>query len=361
MDAFSVFEKGLLPDFAARWAIRSQARRGLRRFRRLPVEKRVAYFELLVKKLKRSPVAVRPDAANAQHYELPPEFFRHVLGKRMKYSCCYWPQGVRDIDGAEEAMLSLTCERAEIENGMGVLDLGCGWGSLALWIAERYPRCSVTAVSNSSLQGDFIRGECARRGLTGVEVVTADVNDFDTARKFDRVVSIEMFEHVKNYEALMARIAGFLEPDGLLFVHVFCHAELAFEYLPRGPNGWMARHFFTGGNMPSRDLLLHFQRDLVLKRTWGVDGIHYARTLRAWLGNFDARRRELLALTARVYGRERARLWANRWRLFFIACEASFGLERGTEYQVAHYLFARRTGRDQPSAERASDRGARSG
>jgi cyclopropane-fatty-acyl-phospholipid synthase len=342
LDLFRLFEKGLLPAFVARAAARSLTRRSLRRYRKLPVEKRVAYRDLLVGRLRRSPVAVRPDMANIQHYELPPEFFRKVLGKRMKYSCCHWPEGVGDLEGAEAAMLRLTCERAGIRDGMEVLDLGCGWGSLALWIAEQYPCCKVLAVSNSTLQGDFIKGECARRGLSGVEVVTADVNEFRTGRRFDRVVSIEMFEHVKNYEALMAGIAGFLKPDGLLFVHVFCHGELAFEYLPRGPNRWMAEHFFTGGNMPSRDLLLHFQRDLLLKRTWGVDGTHYARTLRAWLKNFDSRKKELRELAARVYGPDQARLRLNRWRLFFIVCEANFGFRRGTEYHVAHYLFAKR-------------------
>jgi cyclopropane-fatty-acyl-phospholipid synthase len=337
-----MFEKGVLPDFAARVAIRSQTRRSLRAYRGLTVEKRAAYLELLVRRLRRSPVAARPETANVQHYELPPEFFRRVLGARMKYSCCYWPAGTGDLDRAEEAMLSLTCERAGVEDGMSVLDLGCGWGSLALWIAERHPRCRVTAVSNSSLQGEFIRRERERRGLPGVEVVTADVNEFRAGRRFDRVVSVEMFEHVKNYEALMARIAGFLVPGGRLFVHVFCHAELAFEYLPRGPNRWMAEHFFTGGNMPSRDLLPRFQRDLVLERAWAVDGTHYARTLRAWRANLDANKTEIRALTAGIYGEERARLWVRRWRLFFIACEASFGLRRGTEYHVAHYLFEKR-------------------
>ena len=337
--AFDLFERGLLPAFLMKAFIRRVTAASLRKFRAAPVEKRAAYHAALVRKLKRSPVAVHVDTANVQHYELPPEFFQTVLGKRMKYSCCYWPSGVRALDESEERMLDLTCRRAQVEDGQTILDLGCGWGSLALWIAQRYPKCDVTAVSNSRLQRDYIRKECGRLGISNVEAITADAAEFTTKRRFDRVISIEMFEHIKNYDRLMEKIAGFLVPDGMLFVHIFCHREVAFEYLKQGPNRWMAEHFFTGGNMPSFDLILHFQRDLHLVRSWAVSGTHYRRTLKAWRKKLEANKPALRALFGRIYGLENGRLWYNRWRLFFLVCEVNFGFRGGDEYFVAHYLF----------------------
>jgi cyclopropane-fatty-acyl-phospholipid synthase len=249
---------------------------------------------------------------------------------------------VRTIDEAEEAMLRLTCERARLEDGMEVLDLGCGWGALSLWIAEHYPNCRVVAVSNSQPQIAHIEERCHERGLKNVEGLVADVNHFEVDGRFDRVMSIEMFEHMKNYERLMAKIASFLKPDGMLFVHIFSHREFAFEFRADDPGDWMAQTFFSGGTMPSDDLLLHFQRDVRLVDHWRVPGTHYAKTLRAWLERLDRHQPEVREILAETYGRERETRSLVNWRLFFIACEETWQLRKGREYLVSHYLFERR-------------------
>jgi cyclopropane-fatty-acyl-phospholipid synthase len=249
---------------------------------------------------------------------------------------------VSDLAAADEAMLALTCQRAEMADGMRVLDLGCGWGSLSLWLAEHYPSCRVLAVSNSKPQREFILGRCARLGLDNVEVLTADVNHFAPEQRFDRVLSVEMFEHVRNHELLLARIAAWLEPDGKLFVHHFAHREYAYPYETQGDDDWMGRHFFSGGIMPSDDLLLHFQRDLVVERNWRVNGVHYQKTCEAWLARQDARREALLPILAGVYGAQEADRWFQRWRIFFLACSELFGYGEGNEWWVTHVRMAPR-------------------
>jgi cyclopropane-fatty-acyl-phospholipid synthase len=335
-------ERGRLPDAFIRRGIRMLNRRRLRRERRGGVEVQLARKMQLIAELRDSPVAVATDEANEQHYEVPPAFFQAVLGKRLKYSCCLWTPETPDLDAAEQAALAQIGDRAQLADGQDVLELGCGWGSLTLWMAERYPRSRITAVSNSAPQRQFIEGRLADRGLTNVTVVTADMNDFDAAGRFDRVVSIEMFEHMRNYRELLSRIAGWLKPAGRLFVHIFAHRELAYVFEAGGPADWMGRTFFTGGIMPSDDLLMHFQDDLVIEDRWRLSGEHYRRTAEAWLTNLDGRRDELLPVMRNVYGQTDTALWLQRWRIFFLACAELWGFRGGSEWWVSHYRFRRR-------------------
>ncbi len=331
-------ERGWIPDRLLRLGIRQLLRRRLREAARSDTT-------ALVEQMRSAPVALHTADANEQHYEVPPEFFRWVLGRRLKYSCCLWPDGVDSIDAAEESALSQVCQRAGVADGMEILELGCGWGSLSLWLAEHYPTSRVLAVSNSGAQRRFIEAAAEERGLGNLELVTADMNDFapagaaGPARRFDRVLSVEMFEHMRNYRELLARIASWLRPDGRLFVHVFCHRRHPYLFEDRGPSDWMARHFFTGGLMPSADIFRHFEDDLVTEERWDLNGEHYERTLRAWLANLDRRREPCLRLFEATYGAAGAERWFYRWRLFFLACAELFGYRGGREWYVVHSLL----------------------
>ena len=310
-----------VPEPVLRLGIRANLAARLRRERaRGQVERERFRAELLG-----APIAVVPAKPNEQHYDVPAEFFELVLGPRLKYSSGYWPAGVETLAEAEEAMLALTCERARIEDGQAILDLGCGWGSFTLYAAERFPEARITAVSNSHSQRRWIEAHAP----ANVEVITADVNQLVLERRFDRIVSVEMFEHMRNYEVLMERLAALLDGNGLLFVHLFCHRELAYPY----DDGWMARRFFTGGTMPSADLLPSFDRDLRLVERSLVDGTHYARTAEAWLARLRAHEDEIADRFGRAFLAD--------WRVFFLACAELWGYRGGTEWLVAHYLFAR--------------------
>jgi len=333
-------ERGLLPDAVIRAGIRRLCQRRLEEEKRGGLAAQSARHGELLAGLRQSPMAVQTESANAQHYELPTEFFQLCLGNRLKYSACYYPPGVESLDEAEEAMLRLYGERAELADGQDILELGCGWGSLSLWMAERYPNARITAVSNSRSQGSHIQVQCQRRGLSNVRVITADINTLSLGTKtFDRCVSIEMFEHMRNYERLLALIATWLRPGGKLFVHIFAHRTLMYPFETAGEDNWMGRHFFTGGLMPSADALLWFQRDLTLERRWLLDGTHYERTANAWLGRQDLHRDEVLRVLSEPYGAAGAILWSQRWRMFWMACAELFGCEGGQQWLVAHYRF----------------------
>lgn len=333
-------ESGLLPDALIRLGIRRLlARRLAAETPASPEAANEALYGLL-EAMRAAPIALHTEDANRQHYELPPAFFQTVLGEHLKYSCCLWPEGVSELDAAEAAMLRLSCERAELADGQSVLELGCGWGSLSLWMARQYPASRITAVSNSASQRRFIEARRDAAGLGNLSVITADMRDFDAPGRYDRVVSVEMFEHMRNWEALLARVHDWLTPGGRFFMHVFCHRRLAYLFGTEQGDDWMGRHFFTGGLMPCDELPLHFQRQLRLLRRWRVGGRHYARTCRAWLRRQDAARGKLLPLFEQTYG-PRAGLWFQRWRMFFMACEELFAWRGGGEWYVGHYLFAR--------------------
>lgn len=339
--AIRLSEQGRLPDEVIRTGIRRLLQRRLAEIEAGDSEAQAERIERFVATMDEADIAPLPHLANTQHYEVPPEFFTHVLGPRRKYSCCYWAPGCASLAEAEEAALSITTERAEIDDGQRILELGCGWGSLTLWLAEHYPRSRITAVSNSAPQRGFIEAQAAKAGLTNVEVVTCDMNTFVPATKYDRVVSVEMFEHMRNWRRLLRRVCDGLVPGGKFFMHVFCHRAVPYAFEAAGDDDWMSRHFFSGGMMPSDELPLHFQDALQFIRRWRWDGRHYEKTANAWLANQDRAAFLLRPILEATYGVDDARVWQQRWRIFFMSCAELFGHARGQEWSVSHYLFER--------------------
>jgi cyclopropane-fatty-acyl-phospholipid synthase len=335
-------ERGYVPDPIVRSGIRDRLRKTLADLPMDNCEAAIDHKKAFVAMMDTAPVAEVPDRANEQHYEVPAAFFDTVLGPRRKYSCCWWPKGVKDLAAAEEASLAATAERAGIGNDMDVLELGCGWGSFSLWCAERFPKSRFTAVSNSGSQRDFIMAQAAERGIDNLTVITADMNQFKAPARYDRIVSLEMFEHMRNWRTLFERVHGWLMDGGRFFMHVFCHREHPYPYEDTGPDDWMSHYFFAGGIMPSDDLPLWFQDHLRLVDRWRWDGRHYERTLNAWLARMDAERKRVWPILEDTYGKDQAGIWWQRWRLFFMACAELFGLEKGQEWYVGHYLFERR-------------------
>ena len=330
-------EKRLVPDTLIRTGIRSLLRE---RLAELKVEDR--NVESWRDQLADGPIAVSMDAANDQHYELPATYFQTVLGKHLKYSCGFWEGGQSTLDESETAMLALTCDRAELSEGQQILELGCGWGSLSLFMAERYPGSHITSVSNSQSQRRFILEQARLRGLENLHVLTADINEFQPEGRYDRVVSVEMFEHVRNHAALGRRIRGWLTEEGKLFVHIFTHRSHTYLFEPNGPKDWMSRYFFTGGIMPAADLLPTVMAEsLTEANRWKLNGVNYSRTLEAWLAKQDRNEAEVRSTFKACYGSKDARLWMQRWRMFYMACSELFAYNNGNEWPVTHYLFQR--------------------
>ncbi len=335
-------DQGSVPDAFLRLGIRRLLRQRLRDEYAGGPDQTWERQRALWDRMDRGPVAEQTEAANDQHYEVPPAFFVQALGPRLKYSCGLWGPGVQTLAEAETAMLALTSERAELADGQRILELGCGWGSLTLWMAERYPGARITAVSNSRDQRAFILERAAARGLQNVEVLTADMNDFAPPEPgaYDRVVSVEMFEHMRNHRELMRRVASWLAPGGKLFVHIFTHRELTYLFEAKDDSDWMSREFFSGGVMPSDALLLRHQEHLKLQDHWRVDGTHYAKTSEAWLANQDRHRSAILEVFRAAYG-DAAEVRFHRWRVFFLACAELWGYRGGSEWLVSHYRFVK--------------------
>jgi len=328
----------LIPDSVTRAGIRSLLRERIRLESGSSPEDWKRRKSSFIAAMAQSPLAIHTEAANEQHYEVPTNFYKTVLGHRLKYSSCLWPNGTHDLDAAELAMLDLTVERAGIKNGMDVLELGCGWGSLSLHLAGQFPGSQITAVSNSRTQKEYIDAEAGRRGLSNLTIITEDMNRFAPQGRFDRIVSVEMFEHMRNYALLLQRVAQWLKPDGRLFVHIFVHDRFAYPFETDGNADWMARYFFTGGLMPSFDIFRHFAGDLSIEQEWKVNGRHYEKTLNAWLDRMDAQRTTLFPLFQQTYGKDWKTWWVY-WRIFFMACAELFGYRNGEEWYVGHYLL----------------------
>lgn len=345
MTAFSLdrlLQSGAVPDVIIRMGIRHLLAQKLKIEAEGGIEEQQKRLMAFAKSLKDFPIAIETHSANEQHYEVPAEFYHYALGKYRKYSSCYWLHDTKTLDDAEQNMLKLTAERAGIQAGQQVLDLGCGWGSFSLWAAENYPDCQFTGFSNSHSQREYIEGQCKARGLQNLKIITANICEYDFDTRFDRIVSIEMFEHMKNYQLLFEKVSAWLKPEGQLFVHVFTHKDYAYHYLDEGEHDWLTRYFFAGGTMPSNNLFHYFQDHLNLQEQWLVNGTHYQKTAEAWLQNMDHHRTEILQIFKTCYGAGQEKIWYQRWRIFFMACAELWGYQRGQEWMVAHYLFCPR-------------------
>jgi cyclopropane-fatty-acyl-phospholipid synthase len=335
----SLLEKNKIPDFLIRKGIRGLLNERLIQENKGNVEIQQAHFMKLIDELKSSPIAINTDDANEQHYEVPTKFYQYCLGKHLKYSCGFWKDGVTDIDTSEKDMLELTCERAELVDGQNVLELGCGWGSLSLFMASKFPKSIFTVVSNSHTQKKHIDEQAINREIKNLTVITADINTFNIVARFDRIVSVEMFEHMRNYQKLMQKVASFLNPEGKLFVHIFTHKEYAYKFEVLDESDWMSKYFFTGGIMPSDDLLLYFNEHLFLSNHWHVNGMHYSKTSEAWLENMDKHRKEIMPLFEITYGKNNALKWWVYWRIFYMSCAELWKFNSGNEWIISHYLF----------------------
>lgn len=346
MDHSKIIGSGRLPDKVFRFAIRQGLKKHVKKDRSDPeiLQEKLNQF---IKEIKSQDIAIMEDDANEQHYELPTDFFKTVLGSRLKYSSCLWQKRGKlsrpesGLDEAEERMLKLTVERAELSSGQTILELGCGWGSLSLFMAEKYPGSLIVAVSNSQTQKNYIDGQATRRGFKNLTVLTANVEDLEIEKqKFDRIVSVEMFEHMRNYPLFMKKLYPLLKEEGKMFIHIFSYRYTPYHFNKKDPDDWMARHFFSGGTMPCHELLPFCSGPFSLEKAWIIPGDHYGKTLRAWLNKMDGNKTKLMPLFKEIYASEDQKWW-NNWRAFFIICEELFNFQKGTIWYISHYLFKR--------------------
>lgn len=334
-------EKKLIPDWLIRIGIRNLLKDRIAEISLDNPENLQKHKIDFVKKMNASPIAIDTNLANDQHYEVPASFYHYALGKNKKYSSCYWSNKTKTLDEAEQLALRKTCEHAELENGHRILELGCGWGSLTLWMAKKYPKSEIIAVSNSNSQRKYIEEQAKQRKLNNVRIITCNMTEFDTKLKFDRIVSVEMFEHMRNFAVLYHKISNWLKKDGKFFKHIFVHKSSPYLFQVKDKNDWMSQYFFSGGMMPSIDLPLYFQSSLKLQNQWLWDGTHYAKTAREWLNNTDRNKKEIMNIFQNCYGADIAKLWLQRWRIFFMACEELWNYDQGQEWMVAHYIFSK--------------------
>ena len=340
--SLALAEKGLLPDSVIRTGIRNLAQKRLQEIKAYDCEAGISSLTSFIKAMNYAHIAEVPELANAQHYEVPAEFFHYCLGNQRKYSSCFWMPETQNLDDAEILALSQTCNHADIQDGQQILELGCGWGSLSLWMATHYPNAQITGVSNSNSQREYITQMAKSLGVTNLNIITADMNVFEAPEKYDRIVSVEMFEHMRNWQVLYSKVASWLKPKGKFFKHIFVHKNTPYLFEVNDKNDWMSQHFFSGGMMPSDDLPLQFQDNLKLAQRWRWDGTHYEKTANAWLQNMDANKEAITPILVQTYGAKDAQMWRNRWRIFYMACAELFGYNNGQEWWVTHYLFDKR-------------------
>jgi cyclopropane-fatty-acyl-phospholipid synthase len=334
----NLLASGMIPDFLIRLGIKNLLKERIRDDIGFTCKEQENKRQAFIQKIAQAPIAIETDKANDQHYRVPPQFFMKALGKNLKYSCCHWDKA-NNLDEAEDEMLALTLERAEIKDGMDILELGCGWGAITLAMAKKFPNAKIVAVSNSPDQREFILNIAKERGHKNIEVITQNVAELSLERTFDRVISIEMFEHMRNYTLLLKNISNWLKPEGKLFVHIFVHKDVPYFFDGQSEGDWMSKYFFSGGIMPSEHLLYYFQEHLKVERHWRVDGTHYAKTARGWLDNMDKNKSEITKVFNEHYGEKETTKWINYWRVFFMACEELWNYKQGSEWFVGHYLL----------------------
>ena len=340
--SLALAEKGFLPDSIVRTGIRQLVEKRMQEIRANNCEAGISSLTSFIKAMNAATIAEVPELANAQHYEVPAEFFNHCLGVNRKYSSCFWLSDTEDLDEAEILALQQTCNHADLQDGQAILELGCGWGSLSLWMATHYPKAQITGVSNSNSQREYIMQMAKSLGITNLNIITADMNMFEAPEQYDRIVSVEMFEHMRNWQVLYGKVASWLKPNGKFFKHIFVHRNTPYLFEVQDNDDWMSQYFFSGGMMPSDDLPLHFQDDLKLAERWRWDGTHYEKTANAWLQNMDANHDLITPILVQTYGAKDAQMWRNRWRMFYMACAVLFGHNKGQEWWVGHYLFVKR-------------------